>query len=117
MKNEKEILKILKKENKTKNIKKHDRIMVLFEIKKVKSNLGIINGKYYREDELIYQGSIVLPLEKNPNQKTIWDQLNIDETKDFGFLLDSKKDSFGKIFNDFIKRSFKEGKVQDFLKG
>ncbi len=116
MKAEDKIIKHLKKENR-KISGKYKRFIVTLEAKKIESNLGLLKGKYYEDNELVNQGSLIFPIDhlNNNQQPTIWDSLKVGESKHYGGLLDSKKDSLGKIFGDFFKRSFQEGRVQDFI--
>jgi len=58
-----------------------------------------------------------MPISPNQPPQSVWMQLKSRKKQIYGFLLDSKKEALSKLFGDFIKRSFKEGTIQDMLHG
>jgi len=112
-----EIIKILKEENPPiKGVEKYTQIMGVFEFRKVQKDLGIIKGEYYESDKPEYRGSLLVPLSKRPSdQPSIWDDLNEGKNKFYGFTLDSREMKVHEKFSAFLKRSFEDATIQDFI--
>ena len=112
----KEILDVLKEENPPIKDYKYEQMIFILEVKKISNQTGILKGEYYKEDVLEYRGSLLLPLGKtNPNQPSIWDDLQPNEYKFFGFTLDSREPKFPEKVANFFKRSFQDSTIQDFI--
>ncbi|MBU0460395.1 MAG: hypothetical protein KKH52_03650 [Nanoarchaeota archaeon] len=112
-----EVIEILKKENQPiDNNHKYSQMILILEIKKVKENVGILKGEYYKGDTVEYKGSLLLPLGKpNPNSQSQFDGMNVGEYKFFGFTLDSREEKLPEKVLNFFKRSFEDATLQDFI--
>lgn len=104
-----ELKEILERENI--ESKEYKRYIVLFEAKKLNKIYGIYKLDYYEGKDINYRASLILPIENI----SIFNELDIGKSKFYGFTFDSKGEGIRKIMEDFFKRSFKEGKIQDFI--
>ncbi len=112
----KEILQILKEENPiVNNNQKYSQLIFILEIKKVKENIGILKGEYYKNNKQEYRGSLLLPIGKNPTKPGIFDELNVGEYRFFGFTLDSREEKLPEKIVSFFRRSFDDATLQDFI--
>ncbi|HLD15393.1 MAG TPA: hypothetical protein VJB94_02330 [Candidatus Nanoarchaeia archaeon] len=111
----KQIFDILLKENKRLENKGYKRVIGLFELKRLDGNIGVVNGEYHEEGQIIYSGSIIYPLD-NIEPDSIWRTIKVDKTKYYGALVVSKKEGILKMMFGFFQRSLKQGKIQDFVK-
>jgi len=111
-----DVLKILKEENMPFEDQKYNQLILLLEFKKIEKNVGIIKGEYYQKDKLEYRGSLLLPLtNKNEASQSIFDSLDINESRFFGFTLDSREPNLSEKAINFFKRSFEDATIQNFI--
>lgn len=110
-----EILELLKEENPLiQGSEKYSQLILILEVKKINSNLGIIKGEYYQDDKLENRGSLMLPLYFS-GQNTIWTNLDESETAFYGFTLDSREMKIPEKILAFFSRSFDGATIQDFI--
>jgi len=110
-----EIIEILKSENPIiQGSEKYSQLILVLEIKKLNSNLGIIKGEYYQDNKLENRGSLMLPLHFS-NQNTIWANINEGETAFYGFTLDSREMKIPEKILAFFSRSFDGATLQEFI--
>lgn len=107
-----DILRAVEREGKVKG--KHDKTVVIVELKKLSSKLGMIKGEMYKNKKIDLAGSLFFPLEKS-NEPSVWDDIKVKESKFYGLRVDSRKQSIYEILKGFFGRTFKEGKIQDFV--
>jgi len=112
-----EIIKILREENPPiKSKEKYNPLMLILELKKISSSIGIIKGEYYDGDNLEYRGSLLIPLgQPNQSKPTEFDNIEIGKNKFYGFTLDSREKKLGEKVGDFFRRSFEDSTIQDFI--
>ena len=110
-----EIIELLKEENPIiQGQENYSQLMLVFEAKKLHSNLGVIKGEYYQNDKLENRGSLLLPLDFT-NQNTIWTNLKEGETAFYGFTFDSREMKVHEKVAAFLSRSLEGATIQDFI--
>lgn len=116
-----EIIKALKEENPPIDSGgKYNQYFLVVEIKRLTPRLGIYKGEFYHNDTLDYRGSLLIPLSNNDtgngnNEPSVWKSIAVGESNYYGLSLDTRELTLGEKFSQFIKRSFEEGKLQDFI--
>jgi len=91
--------------------KGYKRYIVLFEAKKLNEIYGIYKLEYYEGKDVKHKASLILPIVGI----SIFRGLDIGKSEFYGFTFDSKGEGMGKIIGDFFRRSFKDGRIQDFI--
>ena len=110
-----EILTLLKEENPLLDgEEKYSQLILLLELKKIHSNLGIIKGEYYQDDKLENKGSLLLPLNSS-DSNTIWTNIKEGGNCFYGFTLDSREMKIPEKIKSFFSRSFEGATIQDFI--
>ena len=110
-----EIIELLKEENPIiQGQENYSQLMLVFEAKKLHSNLGVIKGEYYQNDKLENRGSLLLPL-YSTNQNTIWTNLKEGETAFYGFTFESREMKVHEKVAAFFSRSLEGATIQDFI--
>lgn len=110
-----EIIELLKKESPLiQENEKYSQLILVLEIKKLQSNLGIIKGEYYQDYKLEYRGSLLLPI-NFIDKKNIWANLEESESAFYGFTLDSREMKIPEKIMAFFNRSFADATIQDFI--
>lgn len=112
-----EIIKILEEENPPiENGQNYNQLMLIWELKKIKENIGLLKGEVYMTNKLEYRGSLLIPLGmSNQKQATHFDEMKEGEYKFYGFTLDSREPKLPEKVINFIKRSFEDSTIQDFI--
>ena len=108
----KDILRAVEHEGKVKG--KHDKTIIIVELKKLSSTLGMIKGEMYKNKKIELAGSLFFPLEKS-DEPSVWDTIKVKQSKFYGLRVDSRKQSIYEVLRGFFSRTFKEGKLQDFV--
>lgn len=110
-----DILSLLKEENPLiEGDEKYSQLILVFETKKISSNLGLLKGEYYQDGKLEYRGSLLMPLNSS-DQKTVWTKIKEKESAFYGITLDSRAMKITEKIKDFIGRSFEESTITDFI--
>jgi hypothetical protein len=107
-----DLLNAIAREGKVKG--KHDKTVIIVELKKVSSILGMIKGEMYKNKKIDLAGSLFFPLEKS-EKPSVWDTIKVKQSKFYGLRVDARKPSIYEVLKDFMGRTFKEGKLQDFV--
>lgn len=89
--------------------------IVVFEMDLIEEDAGIIRGELIIEGEVDTTGSLLVPLSE-PKPES-WQDLEVGETKAYGFRVDSRKETLREKMSAFFSRSLEEGRVQDFVPG
>ena len=111
-----EIIKILKDENPSiEGKEKYAQLIIVVELKKIQPDLGIIKGEYYDSDVLEYRGSLLVPLSQLMPQPSVWGDIEEGKSKFYGFTLDEREMKAHEKFLDFLRRSFEDATLQDFI--
>lgn len=86
--------------------------ILVIEAKKFSEKYAIYKGEFYDSGDLKYRGSITLSISK---KDSIFESLEVGESKFLGFTLDSREETAREVFIDFLKRSLKENTLRDFI--
>lgn len=112
-----EVLDLIRKENPPiSEDKKYKKVILLLEIKKANPKYLLIRGEYYEKDKIESAGSMVVPITQ-ANQRATESTNSLQEGQSifFGFSLDSKILGFTHVLKMFVKRSFENSSILDFL--
>lgn len=110
----KELLRLFKKESPEKQ--KYKQSQIVFELKKVKQNVGLMRLEIYGGGKQEFCGSLYLPIDKvTPGKPTAWDTIKIGKSQVFGLVIDSREQSLVEKAKGFLTRSLEEGKLQEFI--
>jgi len=116
MLDKKKVLELLENERERAEGEKLEEHNVVVEFKKIEGGYGVIKGFVYRREKdswkLVFRGALLLPI--NP-EEGIWKDLKEGESKYWGIVFDTESKTLGELIKDFIARSLKEGKLQDFV--
>ena len=110
-----EILELLKEENPLiQEDENYSQLIVVLETKKLRINLGIIKGEYYKDGKLENRGSLLLPIDSS-KKNSVWVNLKEGESAFYGFTIDSREMKIPEKIKDFFNRSFDGAIIQDFI--
>lgn len=90
--------------------------LLVVELELLQDTTGIIRGEFIEEGEKEATGSVVVPL-KGDEKPDAWKNMEIEEQKAYGFLLNSRKETWSEKFANFFQRSVDDGQLQDFVPG
>lgn len=93
----------------------YQRFTVLVEIKRVSQQLGLVKCEYYDGTTPSFVGSLLAPISASTGQPSTWDGLAEGASRYFGIALDTREKSFREQVGGFMKRTFEEARLQDFL--
>jgi hypothetical protein len=111
----KELLSLFKKESPEKQ--KYKQFQIIFELKKVKQNVGLIRLEIYEGGKQEFCASVFLPINKPVvgQAPTAWDGMKVGKSQVFGLVIDSREQSLLEKVKGFFIRSFEQGKLQEFI--
>jgi len=112
------LLEFLEKEREKSEEERLEEYSGIMEFKRLEENYGIIKGFAYKRKNdrliLIFRGGILLPINLEA-EDSFWKNLKVGESKYVGIAFDTESKTLSEMFRDFFKRSFTEGKLQDFI--
>lgn len=97
-------------------IKKTNRLILLVEYKKIRSNLGIIKAELVSNGKVAIKGSFTCDPVTSEETSFNWDQLEDGESFPQGFSLDFKSESTASRIKEGFNNAIKQGKIPFFPK-
>lgn len=87
--------------------KKYIRYVVIIEIKRVREDLAMVKGEYYRNNSLEFEGGWLYPID-NPEK---WENHPVGKSKFHAFVVNSREKGIGEKFIEWTKKRMDEGKL------